>query len=113
MKDNIEFDSLFLRHQFDRATLEGMIELIVEVVCSKEAYIRIAGQDFPHEVVKSRLLKLHSSHIDYVLTCMSKNTVKVNNMKAYLLTALFNSVTTIDPYYQNWVLSDNPQFAKP
>lgn len=113
VKDNIEFDSLCLRHQFDRATLEGMVELIVEVVCSKEAYIRIAGQDFPHEVVKSRLLKLHSSHIDYVLTCMSKNTVKVNNMKAYLLTALFNSVTTIDPYYQNWVLSDNPQFAKP
>ena len=54
-----------------------------------------------------------NSHKARMLTCMSKNTVKVNNMKAYLLTALFNSVTTIDPYYQNWVLSDNPQFAKP
>lgn len=112
IKANIEFDSLCQCHRFDRATLEGMVELIVEAVCSKEAYIHIAGQDFPHEVVKSRFLKLRSPHIDYVLTCLRRNTTKISNIKAYLLTALFNSVTTIDPYYQNWVLSDNPQFAK-
>lgn len=111
IKENISFDILCLDHPGEREMLEGIVELLAETICSKSAYIHIAGQELPREVVRSRLLKLDKSHIEYILTSFSKNTVKVRNMKAYLLASLYNAPVTISPYYQNWVLSDNPQFA--
>ena len=111
IKENISFDILCLDHPGEREMLEGIVELLAETVCSKSAYIHIAGQELPREVVRSRFLKLDKSHIEYILTSFSKNTVKVRNMKAYLLASLNNAPVTISPYYQNWVLSDNPQFA--
>lgn len=111
IKENISFDILCLDHPGEREMLEGIVELLAETVCSKSAYIHIAGQELPREVVRSRFLKLDKSHIEYILTSFSRNTVKVRNMKAYLLASLYNAPVTISPYYQNWVLSDNPQFA--
>lgn len=111
VKDSIEFEALCQMHEYDRDTIEGIVELMVETICSKAPFVRIGGQDYPQAVVKSRLLKLDQSHIEYVLTCLSKNTTKVRNMKQYLLTTLYNAPTTIGPYYQNWVLNDNPEFA--
>lgn len=111
IKENISFDILCLDHPREREMLEGIVELLAETICSKSAYIHIAGQELPREVVRSRFLKLDKSHIEYILTSFSKNTVKVRNMKAYLLASLYNAPVTISPYYQNWVLSDNPQFA--
>lgn len=111
IKENISFDILCLDHPGEREMLEGIVELLAETICSKSAYIHIAGQELPREVVRSRFLKLDKSHIEYILTSFSKNTVKVRNMKAYLLASLYNAPVTISPYYQNWVLSDNPQFA--
>lgn len=111
IKENISFDILCLDHPGEREMLEGIVELLAETFCSKSAYIHIAGQELPREVVRSRFLKLDKSHIEYILTSFSKNTVKVRNMKAYLLASLYNAPVTISPYYQNWVLSDNPQFA--
>lgn len=111
IKENISFDILCLDHPGEREMLEGIVELLAETICSKSAYIHIAGQELPREVVRSRFLKLDKSHIEYMLTSFSKNTVKVRNMKAYLLASLYNAPVTISPYYQNWVLSDNPQFA--
>ena len=67
---------------------------------------RIAGSDFPHEVVRSRFLKLTSEHIRFVMDCMKKNTTDVRNMKQYLLTVLFNSPTTINNYYTAQVNHD-------
>lgn len=109
VKENIEFD--YLCEQHDRETLEGIVELMVETLCSQAPYTRIGGQDFPTEVVKSRLMKLDSQHIEYVLTALAQNTTKIHNMKAYLLTTLYNSYTTINPFYENWVNSDFPQYA--
>lgn len=111
VKENIEFDSLCISRPYDRETLEGIVEIIVEVLCSKAAYTRIGGQDFPTEVVKSRFMRLDSSHIEYVMTALSANTTRVRNIKAYLISMLYNAPMTINPYYQNWVLSDNPQYA--
>ena len=111
IKENISFDILCLDHPGEREMLEGIVELLAETVCSKSAYIHIAGQELPREVVRSRFLKLDKSHIEYILTSFSKNTVKVRNMKAYLLASLYNAPVTISPYYQNWVLSDSPPFA--
>ena len=64
------------------------------------------GSDFPHEIVKSRLLKLNGEHIRFVMDCMKENTTKIRNIKQYLLTALFNAPTTIGNYYSSLVNHD-------
>lgn len=111
VKESIEFDRLCER--YERDTLEGIVEIMVETLCSKAPYTRIGGQNFPTEVVKSRLMKLDSDHIEYVMTALSMNTTKIRNLKAYLLTTLYNSYTTINPFYDNWVQSDFPEYARP
>lgn len=79
---------------------------IVIGFCSHRKTIRIAGDDYPAEVVKSRFLKLNSSHIEYVLDRMRENTTYVRNIKKYLLAALYNAPATIDSYYASLVNHD-------
>ena len=83
-----------------------LVELMVDTVCSNREMIRIAGDDYPAEVVKSRFLKLNSSHIEYVLDRMRENTTYVRNIKKYLLAALYNAPATIDSYYTSLVSHD-------
>ena len=86
--------------------IDETVELMLEVVLSKRPYIRIAGDDFPREVVKSRFLKINSGHLEYVFDCIDKNTTKVGNIKAYLLAALYNAPATMDSYYRAEVNHD-------
>lgn len=104
--ENIDYDILRNDPQVDNDGLDEIVELIVETVCSNRKSIRVAGNDFPCEVVKSRLLKLDSNHISFVMKCMRENTTKVRNMKQYLLTALFNAPITIQNYYSALVSHD-------
>lgn len=87
VKDNIEYEILTERYGKER--MDETVELMLEVVLSKRPFIRIAGDDFPREIVKSRFLKITSGHIEYVFDCIDKNTTKVGNIKAYLLAALY------------------------
>ena len=104
--ENIEYD--YLCREFDtyREDLDEIVELMVETVCAKRKTTRIAGSDFPHEIVRSRFLKLTSEHIRFVMDCMQKNTTDVRSMKQYLLTILFNAPTTISNYYTAQVNHD-------
>lgn len=104
--ENIEYDCLIQNHRLDRNRLDELVELMVDTVCSRREMIRIAGDDYPAEVVKSRLLKLNSSHIEYVLDRMRENTTYVRNIKKYLLAALYNAPATIDSYYTSLVSHD-------
>ena len=104
--DNIEYDHLCREFTTYREDLDEIVELIVETVCAKRKTTRIAGSDFPHEIVRSRFLKLTSEHIRFVMDCMQKNTTEVRNMKQYLLTVLFNAPTTISNYYTAQVNHD-------
>lgn len=104
--ENIEYDYLCREFSLYREDLDEIVELIVETVCAKRQATRIAGSDFPHEVVRSRFLKLTSEHIRFVMDCMKKNTTDVRNMKQYLLTTLFNAPTTINNYYTSQVNHD-------
>ena len=97
--ENIEYDYLIRNHPLDRDRLDELVELMVDTVCSHRETIRIAGDDYPAEVVKSRFLKLDSSHIEYVLDRMRENTTYVRNIKKYLLAALYNAPATIGSYY--------------
>ncbi|GHU79406.1 transposase [Clostridia bacterium] len=102
--DNIEYDCLIQR--YGRERLDEVVELMLETVCSKRESIHVAGDEYPREVVKSRLLKLSSPHIEYVFDVLDKNTTKVYNIKAYVLTALYNAPATIDHYYRAEVNHD-------
>ncbi len=104
--ENIEYDCLIQNHHLDRNRLDELVELMVDTVCSRRETIRIAGDDYPAEVVKSRFLKLDSSHIEYVLDRMRENTTYVRNIKKYLLAALYNAPATIGSYYTSLVSHD-------
>lgn len=102
--ENIEYDILVER--WDTERMDEAVELMLETVLSKREYIKIAGDEYPGEVVRSRLLKVSSSHLEYVFDCIDKNTTKVHNIKAYLLTALYNAPATMDSYYRAEVNHD-------
>ncbi len=104
--ENIDYDILIQDPKMDREQLDEIAELIVDTVCSARKTIRIAGDDFPAEVVKSRFLKLDSSHVQYVMDCMRDNTTYVRNIKKYLLAALYNAPSTINSYYSSLVSHD-------
>lgn len=104
--ENIDYDILIQDPKMDREQLDEIAELIVDTVCSARKTIRIAGDDYPAEVVKSRFLKLDSSHVQYVMDCMRDNTTYVRNIKKYLLAALYNAPSTINSYYSSLVQHD-------
>lgn len=104
--ENIEYDILTQDDRLDKDRLDELVELMVDTVCSRREMIRIAGDDYPAEAVKSRFLKLNSSHIEYVLDRMRENTTYVRNIKKYLLAALYNAPLTIDSYYTSLVSHD-------
>ena len=106
IKENIDYDILLSDMPYDHDRLEEILELIVETVCSTKKYIRVAGTDYPAEVVRSRLLKLDASHIQFVFDCLKENTTKIRNIKQYLLTTLYNAPTTIGNYYSALVQHD-------
>ena len=104
--ENIEYDHLCREFETYREDLDEIVELIVETVCARRKTTRIAGADFPHEVVRSRFLKLDSSHIEFVMESLHNNTTEVRNMKQYLLTVLFNAPTTMSNHYTAQVNHD-------
>ena len=111
IKENIEYDALLQRNPYEKDAIQGIFDLILETVISNKASMTISGQEYPMNLVKSKFLKLNSSHIEYVLGCLGKNTTKVYNIKSYLLASLFNAVSTMNSYYKAEVNHDMPQFA--
>ena len=103
--ENIEYDFL-IRDFRDSDEVDELIEIMLDAICSTRSTIVVRGENMPKEVVKSRLLKLNSEHIRYVLDCLHSNTVKARNIKQYLLAALYNAPSTISSYYTNLVNHD-------
>ena len=121
IKDNIDYDILLQDMKFDHDRLNEIVDIILETVCTSRKKIRIAGDDYPAELVKSKFMKLNSEHIRFVLDCMQENTTKIRNIKQYLKAVLFNAPSTIDSYYTSLVahdmasgaLSGKPKYGDP
>ena len=122
IKDNIEYNILLQDMKFDHDRLNEIVDIILETVCTSRKKIRIAGDDYPAELVKSKFMKLDSEHIRFVLDCMRENTTKIRNIKQYLKAALFNAPSTIGNYYTSLVAHDmasgalspkKPQYGDP
>lgn len=105
-RESLSIDMLLRENLGEEETILGILDLLVDVCCFKRSVIRIAGDDKPLAVVKSRFMKLNAEHIRYVLKCLSENTTRVRNIRQYLLTALYNAPATIRPFYQAWVNND-------
>ena len=106
IKDNIDYDILIQDPKMDKDRLDEIVEIMLETVCTARKTIRIAGDDYPAELVKSKFMKLNSSHVEFVLDCMRENTTKIRNIKQYLKAVLFNAPSTIDSYYTALVNHD-------
>ena len=113
--DNIEYDILLQDKRIDRDRLDEIVDIILETLCSSRKKIRIAGDDYPAELVKSKFMKLNSSHIEFVFDCLRENTTKIRNIRQYLRAVLFNAPSTIDSYYTALVAHDmaQPDWGKP
>lgn len=112
IRENIDYDLLIERHPYDRELIEGIYNLLIEVVLNQREMMIVSSSELPTALVKSRFLKLNFSHIEYVMNSLQGNTTKVNNIKKYLLASLFNAPSTISGYYQAEVNHDMPQFAR-
>ena len=106
LMEQLSMDILYERYPFDRDTLDAILDMMLDIICSKKKDILIAGDRRPLNVVKSQFLKLNSTHIEYVMDCMKDNPVKVRNIKQYLLATLYNAPLTINSYYQAMVNND-------
>ena len=106
IKENIDYDILMQDMKFDGDRLDEIVDLMLETVCTRRKTIRIAGDDYPAELVKAKFMKLDSEHIRFVLDCMRENTTKIRNIKQYLRAVLFNAPSTIGNYYTSLVAHD-------
>ena len=111
LKENIAYDLLVTQKPDDQELLDGYLELMVEVCCTKRESIRICGQDLAADVVKSRFLKLNEEHISYVIDSLKENTTQVRNIKAYMLAALYNAPVTMNQYYTAQANHDLQEFG--
>ena len=108
----LEMEYLKERYPYEIEVLDSIMDMMLDAICSNRNTIRIAGDDKPVNVVKSQLLKLNSSHVEYVMDCLKQNTTKVRNIKQYLLATLYNAPLTMSCYYQAEVNHDFPQYAR-
>ena len=104
--ENIAYDALLTDYPYEQDTLEEILELLVDVVCTTKSSVRISGDDKPAEVVRSRFLKLNSAHIRFVVGGLKENTTRIRNMRQYLLATLYNAPLTIGNYYRSLVSHD-------
>ena len=107
IRDNLEYEYHMEYDQYgDKELYEEIYETVCDVVCVKRRSIRINGEEYPYELVKSRFLKLNSGHVEYVMSCMRETVTKITNIRAYLITALYNAPSTMSHYYQQEVQHD-------
>ena len=107
--ENIEYR--YIKDNHNRERLDEIVDLMVETLCSTKATINVAGDDYPAQLVKEKLLRINCLHIDYVFECLDKTTTYIRNIRRYLLATLFNAPSTIDSYYSalvNHDLNRNP-----
>lgn len=80
IRENIDYDIMMSdKNWTDREMYDELYEIICDVVCVPKKFVRIGGENYPYSLVKSKFLKLTSSHLQYVIGCMRSNTTKVSN----------------------------------
>ena len=105
-REKLDIESLKISYQFDHGRIDEILAMCVDIMCSNTKTIRVNGEDKPAAVVKSQIMKLDYSHMEYILDCFHDQTSDIRNIRAYMLTMLYNAPLTIDHYYQAKVNHD-------
>lgn len=114
IKCNISYDDLLSTHSDKACLINELVEIMTEILTVSRGSYTISGVNYPSAIIKARMMKLERKHIDYVLASLEKNTSKVRNIKAYLITTLFNSYTTAENYNQMFTNSAaNKKYCHP
>jgi len=111
--ENIDYNLLLQERPYEQDLIDCYVELMVETCCSGRETIRVNQEDVPADIVRSRLLKLDKTHIEYVMECLRNNTTQVGNIRAYTLSVLYNAPVTIGQYYASQVAHDMAQEVMP
>lgn len=107
IKENINYAGYMRSPDLEiREMYDELFQVICDVACVKRRTVNVGGQEYPYELVRSRFLKLNNSHLEYVMECMKHTTTKITNIKAYMITALYNAPATMNHYYQQEVQHD-------
>lgn len=104
LKEQIDYPLLTESYPYDDP--ECILQLICDVLCSTAESIRIGNENIPTTKVQARFRRLSFEHVGYVLDSLRETTTKIRNIRAYLLTALYNAPVTIDAYYSAAVRHD-------
>lgn len=112
IKKQLSYETLVQNGESYQNRLDEIVLIMADAICSTSPTVRIGGSDFPREVVRSRLFKLNFSHVEYVIDCLNHNTTPIGNIRAYLLTMLYNAPTTMHHYYRAAVNQDMPHFIR-
>lgn len=112
LEEHLAIEDLKKQYPYDKENLEGIKELILDILCSDKATIRVQGEVMPTVSVKSRLMMLRSDHIEYVMDCMKQTSTEIRNIRQYLIAALYNAPCTIDSYYSQAVRHDFSYFGR-
>lgn len=104
VRSQIGYDCLVTPYNRDR--MDEIVELMVEILCTGRETITISGAEYPAELVRERMRKINSMHIEYIFGCLEQNASRVRNIKKYLLTTLFNASATMGNYYDAQVRYD-------
>ena len=112
IKTNLDYEGVLQTGRLDRELYRELFGIICDVVFVERETVRIGGNDYPYKTVKERFLHLDSSHLEYVIRCMENTTTKINNIRAYMMTALYNAPDTIRHYYQQEVQHDMYRVSK-
>ena len=111
--EQLDMAVLYERYPYDREILDAILDMMLDVICSKRKTIRIAGDDTPVNVVKSQFMKLNGMHVEYVMGCLKNNPTKVRNIKQYLLATIYNAPLTMQSYYQACYDGESENEAEP
>lgn len=106
LKEQLEVVVLKQDYPYDIKLIDNLVDIILDVLCSKSKSLWISKAEKPISMVKSRFMKLTSEHIRYILDCMDENTEKISNPKQYLLAALYNAPVTMESFYRAAVRHD-------
>lgn len=104
IKSNLDYDILIQQYPYD--DIDEIVDLMLEVLCTQDDFIKIGRKQLYTALVKERFLKLDYSHIEYIMDSMRDNPSDIRNIKAYLLESLFNAPATCGNYYKAKVNHD-------
>lgn len=104
VKSNIEYDALL--HSYDKPIIDEIVTVMAEVLTIDTPYYTIEKKQYPTELVRQRFLEIDYGKLEAFMLDFTRRNEKIHNIKAYLITSLFNIPATADTNLSNMVRND-------